>query len=180
MPSGLCWTDLGQRSSVSRSDLAPRIPRVGSAVHHDHDACDSIVRLKHLPVAVSVAFLLISGFFDGLLWGASLKKVPLGAWFPLSLAVILCIVLGFWSWAKGLEDKFDASHRHRLHEFIGASADEAKATERHAEEDIDEVQSLRLRTNATSSARQSMHPNSPSHLASLKFKAELFPQPFSF
>ncbi|KAM0748500.1 potassium transporter [Meredithblackwellia eburnea MCA 4105] len=78
----------------------------------------ALVRLKHFPVIVAIAFLVISGFFDGLFWGSSLKKVPHGAWFPLGLAVILCIMFEFWSWAKSLEDQFDATHRHRLQEFL--------------------------------------------------------------
>lgn len=46
------------------------------------------------------------------------KNNSSGAWFPLGLAVLLVIMFAFWSWAKSLEDGFDASHRHRLHEFL--------------------------------------------------------------
>jgi KUP system potassium uptake protein len=47
-----------------------------------------------------------------------LAKVPQGAWVPLGLAVILCLFFLFWSWAQGLENKFDADHRYRLTDVI--------------------------------------------------------------
>lgn len=55
-----------------------------------------------------------------------------GAWVPLGLAIILCIFLQFYAWAQGLEDKFDATHRTRLHNviargFISESDDEDSA-----------------------------------------------------
>lgn len=45
----------------------------------------SIVYVKKLPIVLGVGFFLVFGFFDGLFWGASLKKVPHGAWFPLGM-----------------------------------------------------------------------------------------------
>lgn len=45
--------------------------------------------VKHLPYIFGLTFLLFFGFLDGLFWGASLKKVPHGAWFPLGLGGIL-------------------------------------------------------------------------------------------
>ena len=44
---------------------------------------------KGLPIIASVGFLLIFGFFDGLFFGAALKKVPHGAWVPLSIGSAL-------------------------------------------------------------------------------------------
>lgn len=38
----------------------------------------SMVRIKHLPIALALAFLVGAGFIDGLFWGASLKKIPEG------------------------------------------------------------------------------------------------------
>lgn len=49
----------------------------------------SIPFVKHLPYILGLAFFLFFGFLDGLFWGASLKKVPLGAWFPLGLGCLL-------------------------------------------------------------------------------------------
>ncbi len=49
----------------------------------------SIPFVKHLSFLFGIAFFLFFGFIDGLFWGASLKKVPLGAWFPLGLGSIL-------------------------------------------------------------------------------------------
>lgn len=38
--------------------------------------------------------------------------------FPLSLAVLLSLILSFYSWARGLEDSFDATHRSRLSDLF--------------------------------------------------------------
>ena len=62
--------------------------------------------VKHLPLIVSILFFLCFGFFDGeqrvatvlctyadalagLFWGASLKKIPQGAWVPLTIGIFL-------------------------------------------------------------------------------------------
>ncbi|RXK34903.1 hypothetical protein M231_07837 [Tremella mesenterica] len=45
----------------------------------------SIPCVKHLPIFLGIVWLIVFGFFDGIFWGASLKKVPHGAWFPLAL-----------------------------------------------------------------------------------------------
>ncbi|KAH9163565.1 potassium transporter [Lactarius sanguifluus] len=74
--------------------------------------------VKFLPVIVSILFLGFFGFLDGLFWGASLKKIPHGAWVPLMLGVILLALMTFWTWAKGLEDRFDRKSRKRLEGFI--------------------------------------------------------------
>ncbi|KAH9014764.1 potassium transporter [Lactarius pseudohatsudake] len=74
--------------------------------------------VKHLPVIVSILFLVFFGFLDGLFWGASLKKIPHGAWVPLMLGIILLALMTFWTWAKGLEDRFDRKSRKRLEGFI--------------------------------------------------------------
>jgi KUP system potassium uptake protein len=34
--------------------------------------------VKHWPVVVALGYLLTWGFFDGLFWGASLRKIPHG------------------------------------------------------------------------------------------------------
>jgi KUP system potassium uptake protein len=46
---------------------------------------------KKLPLVVALAFFIPFGFFDGLFWGASLKKIPLGAWVPLMIGLILWV-----------------------------------------------------------------------------------------
>jgi KUP system potassium uptake protein len=74
--------------------------------------------VKGWPVLVGIGYFLIFGFFDGvvvlsiftfgaqlcsfsaLFWGAALKKVPLGAWVPLMIGVILLLVMWLWVWAK--------------------------------------------------------------------------------
>jgi KUP system potassium uptake protein len=45
--------------------------------------------VKKRPVIVGFGFLLVFGFFDGLFWGASLRKVPHGAWVPLMIGMVL-------------------------------------------------------------------------------------------
>ncbi|KAI9452283.1 potassium transporter [Lactarius psammicola] len=74
--------------------------------------------VKHLPIILSIMFLGFFGFLDGLFWGASLKKIPHGAWVPLMLGIILLSLMTFWTWAKGLEDQFDRKSRKRIEGFI--------------------------------------------------------------
>ncbi|ODO11951.1 potassium uptake protein [Cryptococcus amylolentus CBS 6273] len=74
----------------------------------------SIPFTKNLPYVLGVLFLLVFGFFDGLFWGASLKKVPTGAWFPLALGGVLCIIMVFWAYCRLLESSFEESNSQRL------------------------------------------------------------------
>ncbi|KIY46736.1 potassium transporter [Fistulina hepatica ATCC 64428] len=74
--------------------------------------------VKHWPAIVAIGYFLIWGFFDGLFWGASVTKVPHGAWVPLMMGIILASVMLFWTWAKGLEDEFDGVNRQNLKHFI--------------------------------------------------------------
>ncbi|KAH9941952.1 potassium transporter [Amylocystis lapponica] len=74
--------------------------------------------VKGLPAVLAIAFFLSFGFFDGLFWGSALRKVPDGAWVPLMLGLILVVFMLFWTWAKGLEDKFDGRNRMNLRHFI--------------------------------------------------------------
>jgi KUP system potassium uptake protein len=77
--------------------------------------------VKQWPVVVAVSFFIVWGFVDGLFWGASLKKVPLGAWVPLMIGVILYVAaaaapvyhssilyrmlcMSMWTWAKVRQD----------------------------------------------------------------------------
>lgn len=45
--------------------------------------------VKHLPLVFAIAFFIVFGFFDGLFFGASLRKVPQGAWVPLTIGSVL-------------------------------------------------------------------------------------------
>ena len=45
--------------------------------------------VKKLPIWLAVGFFVVFVFFDGLFWGAALKKVPEGAWVPLMIGFIL-------------------------------------------------------------------------------------------
>ncbi|KAG8720565.1 hypothetical protein FRC08_018842 [Ceratobasidium sp. 394] len=74
--------------------------------------------VKRLPAILGVAFFVFFGFIDGLFWGASLRKVPHGAWVPLMIGSVLMIIMWFWTWAKGLEDEFDGANRRNLRHFI--------------------------------------------------------------
>ncbi|KAI9441911.1 potassium transporter [Lactarius indigo] len=91
--------------------------------------------VKFLPVIVSVLFLGFFGFLDGLFWGASLKKIPHGAWVPLMLGVFLLALMTFWTWAKGLEDRFDRKSRKRLEGFIVPEGTSAVLSESEKYED---------------------------------------------
>lgn len=45
--------------------------------------------IKRLPWMVALLYFLPFGFVEGLFWGASLRKVPMGAWVPLMIGLIL-------------------------------------------------------------------------------------------
>jgi len=77
-----------------------------------------IYYVKRLPLIIALGYMIIFGFFDGLFWGAALKKVPQGAWVPLMIGVILLTIMLLWTWAKSLEDKFDGKNRKNLRHFI--------------------------------------------------------------
>lgn len=47
-----------------------------------------IPHVKHKPWILAIAWLLFFGFFDGLFWGAALRKVPTGAWVPLVIGAV--------------------------------------------------------------------------------------------
>ncbi|PAV24186.1 potassium transporter [Pyrrhoderma noxium] len=76
-------------------------------------------------IFVTMAFFFFFGFIDCLFWGASLKKVPSGAWVPLMIGTLLATFMVFWTWAKGLEDKFDGANRRNLRLFISEGDDGA-------------------------------------------------------
>ncbi|KAG8998098.1 hypothetical protein FRB90_012379 [Tulasnella sp. 427] len=104
-------------------DLAKLTNAYGFAVSTVMFVTTSLVAIqayytKHLPLVVAVGFFLIFGFFDGLFWGASLRKVPHGAWVPLMIGSVLMLVMFFWTWGKGLEDEFDGMNRKNLRHFI--------------------------------------------------------------
>lgn len=97
----------------------------------------AMAQVKHLPVLVAIGYFLLSAFIDGLFFGASLKKVPTGAWFSIGLATILLVLLLGWSWARGLEEQFDKNHRYRLSEIMKPSrggADAAATEKKDAKE----------------------------------------------
>ncbi|PBK97534.1 potassium transporter [Armillaria gallica] len=74
--------------------------------------------VKKLPIIISLLYFVVFGFFDGLFWGASLKKIPHGAWVPLTIGVCISILMWLWTWGKGLEDAFDGQNRQNLRDFI--------------------------------------------------------------
>lgn len=105
----------------------------------------AMIQIKHLPVIVAVICeqelscsirtatdltdlpftdFFAAGFIDCLFFGATLKKVPHGAWFSLGLGVVLLVLLLLWAWARGLEEKFDHLHRYRLSEVMRPKRDE--------------------------------------------------------
>ncbi|GAA5876103.1 hypothetical protein JCM8547_002637 [Rhodosporidiobolus lusitaniae] len=94
----------------------------------------AIPQIKGLPVFLGVVYFVFSGFIDGLFLGATSKKIPHGAWFPLGLACVLTILLLGWSWAKGLENTFDRLHRYRLSEVMRPISDEPEEQQEHEDE----------------------------------------------
>ncbi|KAJ7451614.1 potassium transporter [Mycena latifolia] len=94
--------------------------------------------VKHWPAVVALGYFVLWGFFDGLFWGASLKKVPLGAWVPLMIGVILMVFMSLWTWAKGLEDKFDGENRTNLRHFIHSDDVDELEDEDEDEAEVDE------------------------------------------
>ncbi|KAG6848963.1 hypothetical protein H0H93_012435 [Arthromyces matolae] len=81
-----------------------------------------IFYVKNRPLILSLCYFLFFGFFDALFWGAALKKVPHGAWVPLTIGLVLLLIMWLWTWAKGLEDEFDGANRQNLRHFIHQGA----------------------------------------------------------
>ncbi|KAI0291239.1 potassium transporter [Multifurca ochricompacta] len=98
----------------------------------------------HLPFIFGAVFLIFFGFLDGLFWGASLKKVPSGAWVPLTIGTILLIFMAFWTWAKGLEDRFDSKSRRRLDGAIFVESE--KREEKREESAVNQVSGFDMNT----------------------------------
>jgi KUP system potassium uptake protein len=44
--------------------------------------------VKHKSWILAMTWLLFFGFFDGLFWGAAIRKVPMGAWVPLMVGAV--------------------------------------------------------------------------------------------
>ncbi|BGP18030.1 hypothetical protein JCM10213_008435 [Rhodosporidiobolus nylandii] len=122
----------------------------------------AMVQLKHLPVVVGVAWFIVSGFIDGLFVGAASKKIPHGAWFPLAVACFLLLFLLLWSWARGLEDKFDRLHRYRLSEIMRPSFnDELTVEEKPKAQAADEI--AVVDETGTSEMRERRKPKLPAY-----------------
>ncbi|PLW29251.1 hypothetical protein PCANC_15749 [Puccinia coronata f. sp. avenae] len=77
-----------------------------------------MIHVKGLPVWLSLTFFVLAGFVDSLFFAASLQKIPHGAWFTLTMGCLIGLFLLFWTWAKGLEDDFDATHRIKLGQLL--------------------------------------------------------------
>ncbi|KAG8988684.1 hypothetical protein FRB94_002992 [Tulasnella sp. JGI-2019a] len=96
---------------------------------------------KHLPWVVPIAFFCVFGFFDGLFFGASLKKIPHGAWVTLMIGLVVMIFMLFWTWGKGLEDGFDGRNRRNLGAFLGVETSSGSAGEKQARQRVGEMRS---------------------------------------
>ncbi|THV03032.1 potassium transporter [Dendrothele bispora CBS 962.96] len=96
--------------------------------------------VKHLPVIIALGFLLAWGFFDGLFWGAALRKIPHGAWVPLMFGVILVSIMVLWTWARGLEDTFDGANRQNLRHFLFRDVKSTSLSLRPGVEEVEEEQ----------------------------------------
>ncbi|KAG6853925.1 hypothetical protein C0991_012415 [Blastosporella zonata] len=94
-----------------------------------------IYYVKGLPLILGLGYFLVFGFFDGLFWGAALKKVPKGAWVPLMIGLLLLLLMLLWTWAKALEDKFDGANRQNLRHFI--QKDDKKVEAEDTDTDMD-------------------------------------------
>ncbi|POW00603.1 hypothetical protein PSTT_13011 [Puccinia striiformis] len=77
-----------------------------------------MIHVKGLPVWLSLLFFVLAGFVDALFFASSLQKIPHGAWFTLTMGCLIGLFLLFWTWAKGLEDAFDAAHRIKLGQLL--------------------------------------------------------------
>ncbi|KIY71241.1 potassium transporter [Cylindrobasidium torrendii FP15055 ss-10] len=74
--------------------------------------------IKKYSAFVALAYLAFFGFLDVLFWGASLRKIPHGAWVPLMIGIVLSLIMILWTWGKALENKFDKDNRQNLNDFI--------------------------------------------------------------
>ncbi|KAI0032636.1 potassium transporter [Vararia minispora EC-137] len=97
-----------------------------------------VVFVKQRPIILAILLFLFFGFFDGLFWGASLRKVPMGAWVPLTIGCVLLLLMVFWNWAKGLEETFDSRSRRQLSDIIVGRTEE----EETPEDDMEDARTL--------------------------------------
>ncbi|PFH49945.1 hypothetical protein AMATHDRAFT_62055 [Amanita thiersii Skay4041] len=98
----------------------------------------SVYYVKNKHWIASILFLIVFGSFDGLFWGAALKKVPEGAWVPLLIGAVLMCIMILWTWGKNLEDCFDRANRKNLKHFITENYpyDDASSVEVDAAGDV--------------------------------------------
>lgn len=131
----------------------------------------AMVQVKHLSVLVAIGYFLLSAFIDGLFFGASLKKVPTGAWFSIGLATILLVLLLGWSWARGLEEQFDKNHRYRLSEVMkpsrGAADDAVNEKKDEQEGEAEAVAVAQLERGGAAGPVQRRRPLPPAYEAAV-------------
>lgn len=67
------------------------------------------------------------------------------------------MLLQFWSWAKGLENRFDSRHRYPLHELLGTSEEDGEKEITVVQEDLVDLPTLRQRTSSGSGRFRKTH-----------------------
>ncbi|EGG09512.1 uncharacterized protein MELLADRAFT_104243 [Melampsora larici-populina 98AG31] len=76
------------------------------------------VHVKGVNLWVAILFFVVTGFVDAMFFASTIQKIPHGAWFTLTIGCLIGIFLLFWTWAKELEDLFDARNRVRLSQLL--------------------------------------------------------------
>lgn len=80
--------------------------------------CTSMVVVEHYNLLIPIAFGGVFLFIDCIFWGATFRKVPHGAWFPLALGTVLLCFMIFWKWARETEVLAERMNRTRLSSIL--------------------------------------------------------------
>ncbi|KAF0514690.1 potassium transporter [Gigaspora margarita] len=69
-------------------------------------------------VGFPIMFLLIFGFVDGIILASNVGKAPTGAYFTLSVATVLFIIMGLWRWGTVHKFEYETLQSTKLNEII--------------------------------------------------------------
>ncbi|RIB10788.1 potassium transporter [Gigaspora rosea] len=72
----------------------------------------------HLHIGFPIMFLLIFGFVDGIFLASNIGKILTGAYFTLSVATVLFIIMGLWRWGTVHKLDYETLQSTSLNEII--------------------------------------------------------------
>ena len=70
----------------------------------------AMIVVWELPLVCPAVFLLVFGFIDGIFWTSNLTKIPLGGWFAVTVASVVCLFSYIWYLGTSLKRQYAADH----------------------------------------------------------------------